>query len=168
LLELPYAGTDAPENSSSLSMIVLLPKEKNGLGKLEGVLSEKTLAHWLEQARSQKVNVSLPRFKLTSKFSLGETLGQMGMPLPFSSRADFSGMDGAHDLFISAIVHKAYVDVNELGTEAAAATGITMEASAIMREKIMVFNADHPFIFLIRDNHSGSVLFLGRVADPTK
>ena len=85
----------------------------------------------------------------------------------FSPNADFSGMDGVRDLFLSAVVHKAYVDVNEEGTEAAAATGTVARAMALMRPlPIPVFRADHPFLFLIRDNHSGSVLFLGRVVDP--
>jgi len=84
----------------------------------------------------------------------------------FSPRADLSGMDGARDLFVSAVIHKAYVDVNEEGTEAAAATGGVVGLTAFRPPP--VFRADHPFLFLIRDNHSGGILFLGRVVDPTK
>jgi len=162
LLELPYVGDD-------LSMVVLLPRAIDGLTGLEGLLNEQTLATWLAHARNQKVNVFLPKFKLTAQFSLAQTLAGMGMSAAFSSSADFSGMDGARDLCISAVVHKAFVDVNEEGTEAAAATGTVMRSMALMRPlPIPVFRADHPFLFLIRDTHSGSVLFLGRVADPSR
>jgi serpin B len=93
----------------------------------------------------------------------------MGMTDAFSTSADFSGLDGARDLFISAVIHKAFVDVNEEGTEAAAATAVGVSALAVMRPIAnVVFRADHPFLFLIRDVHSGSVLFLGRVSDPTR
>jgi len=162
LLELPYVGDD-------LSMVVLLPRAIDGLTGLEGLLNEQTLATWLAHARNQKVNVFLPKFKLTAQFSLAQTLAGMGMSAAFSPSADFSGMDGARDLCISAVVHKAFVDVNEEGTEAAAATGTVMRSMALMRPlPIPVFRADHPFLFLIRDTHSGSVLFLGRVADPSR
>jgi serpin B len=161
LLELPYVGGD-------LSMVVLLPKELDGLKTLEGLLNEQTLGSWLTQARQQKVNVFLPKFKLTAQLSLAKILAEMGMTNPFSPAADFSGMDGARDLFISAVVHKAFVDVSEEGTEAAAATGTVMRALAVRRQPTPTFRADHPFIFLIRDTHSGSILFLGRVLDPTK
>src|SRR6266404_9313799 len=115
LLELPYLGND-------LSMVVLLPGEIDGLKKIEASLTGPQLDLWLGQTRAQKVDVFLPKFKLTAQFDLNETLGAMGMTDLFSPRADLSGMDGARDLFVSAVVHKAYVDVNEEGTEAAAAT----------------------------------------------
>ena len=162
VLELPYVGKD-------VSMVVLLPREIDGLKQLEDSLTGPKLADWLAQLRSQKVNVFLPKFKLTSQFGLADTLASMGMPAPFSPQADFSGMDGTHELYISAVVHKAYVDVNEEGTEAAAATGVVATARAVRRpEPIPTFRADHPFIFLIRETRSGSVLFLGRMADPSK
>jgi serpin B len=90
----------------------------------------------------------------------------MGMTDAFSSAADFSGMTGGRDLFISAVIHQAYVDVNEEGTEAAAATGVTMKLTSMAPGKVPVFRADHPFLFLIRDTHSGSILFLGRTMNP--
>ena len=102
---------------------------------------------------------------MTSEFELAQVLGAMGMPDAFSSKADFSGMTGNKDLFISAVVHKAYVDVNEEGTEAAAATGVAMKLTSVAPPP-PVFRADHPFVFLIRDNHTGSILFLGRTANP--
>ena len=159
VLELPYLGDD-------LSMVILLPSEIDGLKKIEDSLIGSQLDLWLGQARAQKVNVFLPKFKLTAQFDLNGTLAAMGMADLFSPRADLSGMDGARDLFVSAVVHKAYVDVNEEGTEAAAATGGVVGLTAFRPPP--VFRADHPFLFLIRDNHSGGVLFLGRVVDPTK
>jgi len=162
LLELAYKGGD-------ISMVVLLPREIGGLKALESSLNQKQLDGWMTQAKSEKVNVFLPKFKLTQQFSLANTLAAMGMTDAFSPRADFSGMDGAKDLYISAVVHKAFVDVNEEGTEAAAATAVGMRASVMMRpQPVPVFRADHPFLFLIRDTHSGSILFLGRVTNPAK
>jgi len=181
LLELPYA-TGEPTNraatpqaragtassSPQISLVVLLPKETEGLKQVENSLSETALTNWLAQAALREVEVFLPKFKMTAQFSLAQTLADLGMPAAFSPQADFSGMDGGRDLFISAVVHKAFVDVNEEGTEAAAATGTVMALTAFMPRPAPVFRADHPFIFLIRDQLSGSILFLGRVADPTK
>jgi serpin B len=164
VLALPYTGNE-------VSMVVLLPRQPDGLGELESQLTAPNLAKWTAHLWNRKVQVFLPTFKVTSEFSLGETLADLGMPDAFQYRkADFSGMDGTHDLYISKVVHKAYVDVDEEGTEAAAATGVVMtRALAIPTEQpIPVFRADHPFLFLIRDNETGSVLFLGRVVDPTQ
>jgi serpin B len=161
-LELPYA-------KGELSMIILLPKEMGGLGALEKSLTLKDLSQWLGVLGKREVVVSIPKFKLTSKFSLASVLKAMGMTDAFSRSADFSGMDGKRDLFISAVIHKAYVDVNEEGTEAAAATAVTMKLTSIgPGGRPPVFRADHPFLFLIRDNQSGSILFLGRVMNPQK
>ena len=162
LLELPYAG-------DGFAMVVLLPRDVDGLKNLENLLNKQTLDHWLTQARELNVAVLLPKFKLAAQFSLAKPLGEMGMTDAFTPGADFSGMDGERDLFISAVVHKAFVDVNEEGTEAAAATGVVMRMNAVrMPRPTPIFRADHPFIFLIRDLHSGSILFLGRVVDPTR
>jgi serpin B len=164
VLELPYTGNE-------VSMVVLLPRKPDGLGELESQLTAPNLAKWTAHLWNRKVQVFLPTFKVTSEFSLGETLADLGMPDAFQYRkADFSGMDGTHDLYISKVVHKAYVDVDEAGTEAAAATGVVMtRALAIPTEQpIPVFRADHPFLFLIRDNETGSILFLGRVTDPKR
>ena len=150
-------------------MIVLLPDETNDLVSLEGKLNMTSLGRWLAVGRKQKVEVFLPKFQLTAQFSLARTLSEMGMADAFTSLADFSGMDGERDLYISAVMHKAFVEVNEEGTEAAAATAVIVRSMAVMRPWPMpVFRADHPFIFLIRDAHSGSILFLGRMVDPTR
>lgn len=185
LLELPYAASEtpagspapgpliarpanAPPDAGRLSLVVLLPKDPDGLKPLENSLGEAALANWLARAAPRQVDVFFPKFKMTAQFRLAQTLAGMGMPRAFSPQADFSGMDGERDLFISAVVHKAFVEVNEEGTEAAAATGIAIEMTAVVPRPAPVFRADHPFIFLIRDELSGSVLFLGRVVDPTK
>ena len=158
LLELPYKG-------ERLSMLVLLPDQRDGLPKLEASLSAGKLEGWLKTLVRREVRVSLPKFKLSSQFILNDPLSALGMTLPFGDKADFSGMDGRRDLYISVVVHKAFVDVNERGTEAAAATGIAMKAMA-MGPPPAQFRADHPFLFLIRDEPSGSILFFGRMAEP--
>ena len=163
-LELPYATWE-------LSMIVFLPNTYDGLPALEKSLTATNLQKWLAQLRDTgKVVLSFPKFKMTDKFGLNGTLGALGMEQAFQkSAADFSGMTGGRDLFISAAVHKAYINVDEKGTEAAAATGIEFEtASARQEPPPIYFTADHPFLFLIRDNRSGGILFMGRVTDPTK
>jgi serpin B len=158
VLELPYVG-------DRLSMVILLPKEVDGLAAVEEALNWENLEKWLGQLREQPVRVSLPRFKLDTRFELSKTLEAMGMVDAFSSaKADFSGMTGRRDLFISLVVHQAEVDVNEEGAEAAAATAVLMRKGPLPA----AFTADHPFCFLIRDKETGSILFLGRVMKPTK
>ena len=113
--------------------------------------------------------VYLPKFKLESQYSLKDVLSSMGMPTAFSGAADFSGMDGGQDLYISDVYHKAYIEVNEEGTEAAAATGVVMNWAAVApgsEEPVPVFRADHPFLFLIQDNDTGTILFAGRIVNP--
>ena len=159
-LELPYVDNE-------LSMIVLLPKKLDGLDDLEQSLTQENLSEWQSKLRKREVIVSLPKFKLTSQFSLASVLKAMGMKDAFSRSANFSGMNGNRDLSISAVIHKAYVDVNEEGTEAAAATAVTIRLTSMGPDsRPPVFRADHPFLFLIRDNQSGSILFIGRVMNP--
>jgi len=161
ILELPYAGGD-------LSMIILLPRRADGLARLDASLTVENLSAWLAHLRKRRVMVYLPRFKTTSQFSLKTVLESMGIADAFRPGvADFSGIDGTKNLYISAVVHKAFVDVNEEGTEAAAATAVVVGVTSMPGGPV-VFRADHPFVFLIRNNGSGSILFLGRVADPTK
>jgi len=161
VVDLPYAKGD-------LSMIVILPDAIDGLPALEAKLSEQNMATWLTGLKSQTVLVHLPRFKMSSQFSLGDVLKKMGMPLAFDrNHADFSGISSPNELFIAAVIHKAFVDVNEEGTEAAAATGVVVAMRAArVPSQPAVFRADHPFLFLIRDNRSESILFMGRVNNP--
>lgn len=162
ILALAYNGGD-------VSMLVVLPKDKTNLAKVEEKLDGKQLDSWTRQMTSQEVTVTLPKFKTTSEFNLSSTLPAMGMKDAFSAgKADFSGISKPPDaLHISAVVHKAFVDVNEEGTEAAAATAVLMTLSAMPDEPV-TFIANRPFLFLIMENKSGSILFLGRVVDPSK
>jgi serpin B len=156
-LDLPYKG-------QGLSMILLLPPEKTPLTDLEKKMTPDNLEAWLRAMKPGRVMVTLPKFKVESQFSLKSALSRLGMPLAFSTKADLSGISSRRDLQIAAVVHKAYVDVNELGTEAAAATGIGLTLTSLPPR----FTADRPFVFLIRDNRSGSVLFLGRLMNPAR
>ena len=160
LLELRYAGDD-------LSMIVLLPRAVDGLPELENRLDAKELGRWiagLDQAQAAELEVLLPRFKTTQTFELANELAALGMPSAFHAAADFSGMTGTRDLFLSDVVHQAFVEVNEEGTEAAAVTRVHANTKSMTH----VLRVDHPFIFLIRENRTGSVLFLGRIVDPSR
>ncbi len=159
LLEMPYKGND-------LSMLVLLPKKADGLSSIEDKLNTGNLDEWSKGMRKLEVQTFIPRFKLTEEFQLNSILSAMGMPSAFDpGKANFSGMNGKQDLCITAALHKAFVDVNEEGTEAAAATGIVVGLTSLPPEP-KVFRADHPFVFMIRDHRTGSILFLGRVVNP--
>ena len=165
MLEMPYAGKD-------LSMVALLPKKIDGLADLEKDLTADKLAGWVGKLHPQEVIVALPKFKTEQRISVKQTLSDMGMKLAFDDqKADLSGIGGEpHELYISDVIHKAYIDVNEEGTEAAAATAVIVATPSAVRVEppTPVFRADHPFLFLIRDTRSGGILFLGRMADPTK
>ncbi|MBU4369631.1 serpin family protein [Patescibacteria group bacterium] len=160
ILGLPYSGED-------LSMLVLLPKN-NDLTSLENSLSIEKLSEWKKDLKEQRVNIYIPKFKFETKYLMADTLKEMGMPIAFSSAADFSGMTGKKDLFISNVIHQAFVDVNEEGTEAAAATAVVMKltSTGIPEPTIPTFRADHPFIFIIQQNDTGNILFMGKVVDP--
>jgi serpin B len=157
VLELKYGGND-------LSMVFLLPADRFGLPLLEERLTADHLGTWLAGIAETKVDVSIPRFKMTWESPLNGVLAGMGMPSAFDATgADFSGLNGERNLYITAVLHKAFVEVNEKGTEAAGATGVVVGTTSLPPS----FVADHPFLFLIRDNVTGSLLFMGRVADPS-
>jgi serpin B len=170
---LGYTGTDdvqilsLPYRDGRMSMIVLLPRQKDGLEDLEARLDPERLASWLSALRPTRVHVTFPRFEFESSFDLTQTLAEMGMPDAFDEeRADFSNMTEA-ELFISLVVHKAFVTVDEEGTEAAAATAVMMALTAAPPRETIEFRADRPFLFLIRHRDTAAILFLGRLADPT-
>jgi serpin B len=110
----------------------------------------------------------MPKFKVESSFSLVDALAALGMPSAFSEAANFSGMDGTHELFITDVLHKAFVDVDEEGTEAAAATAVIVGLKSAMPQEPVEVTVDRPFMFLIRDMKTGTVLFVGRVMDPSR
>jgi serpin B len=162
LLQLDYGDR-------SLSMVVLLPVRSSRLADLESKLTSENLNRWLAGlGPSKEVMVYLPKFRLGSQFDLPVVLQALGIASAFdASTADFSGITGNRDLFISSVIHKAFVDVKEEGTEAAAATGVVLEPTAAPSQTPPpTFRADHPFIFLIRDNRSGTIQFLGRITNP--
>ena len=158
ILEMPYVG-------NKLSMVILLPLETNGLASLEEKMNfenlQKSLSD-LDSSTADELIVFLPKFKLTQRFELNDVLARMGAGGMFApGKADFTGI-AQEPLYVSNVVHKAFVEVNEEGTEAAAATGIAMPYSLKP-----VFNANHPFVFLIRHVDTGAILFLGRLMKPT-
>ena len=161
ILELPYRGKD-------ISMFVLVPFEKDGLDRIQKNLTVEKLSEWTMSTSKKEIQVYLPKFKVTSEFDLSKTLKSMGMVNAFKENvANFSGMDGKKKwLYISSVIHKAFVDVNEEGTEAAAATAVLMRAMA-MPEPPPVVRADHPFLFVIRENSKQNILFIGRIVDPS-
>ncbi len=156
VLDLPYAG-------GRWSMTLLLPKDRDGLPAVERSLDTQHLHRWLNEGLEDKpVRVSLPRFKLGFHTCVARPLRSMGMTDAFGPDADFSGMTGRRGLSIAEVVHEARVEVNEEGTEAAAATAVLLKRGPRPEQ----FVADHPFLFLIRDKQTGAILFLGRVSDP--
>ncbi|MBL8822786.1 MAG: serpin family protein [Planctomycetia bacterium] len=161
-LELPYAG-------DRLSMVILLPRKRNNLGEAESQLSSGMVSQLVQKMTSPKVILSLPRIKTTYEKPLKTTLVSMGMTDAFEAGiADFSGIDSTRELYISEVYHKAFCEINEEGTEAAAATAVAMvEYSTPSKQPPPVeFKADHPYLYLIRDRQTGSILFMGRVVDP--
>lgn len=167
-----FKALQLPHKGKHLAMLILLPDTAEGLSEFEKKLTPANLDAWISGLRSENVTVEMPRFKMTSEFELSRQLVEMDMEEPFSiSKADFSRINGAapgssNSLYLSLVIHKAYVDVNEKGTEAAAATAVQMLGAGRSQEP-KLFRADHPFIFMIRDLRSGSVLFIGRVVDPS-
>ena len=154
ILKLNYQGND-------LSMLIVLPKE-NDITIAEDAINAENLTNWRNDLYELEINVGIPKFKFETKYSLNNLLMEMGIIDAFGTEANFSGMDGTTSLFISRALHQAFVEVNEEGTEAAAATAIIMELKAIPN----YFLADHPFLFLIQHEETGAVLFMGRVMDP--
>jgi serpin B len=163
MAELPYG-------EGRLVMDVLLPDAKDGLAQVEDAYAKGGLKKWIGALASARVDAMLPRFRTSSSFELAEALPALGMPLAFKyPGADFSAIDDTHELFIGSVIHQAFVDVDEHGTEAAAATAVMMRAGAAPpSEKPIVFRADHPFLFFIREPASNAILFAGRLADPSK
>jgi serine protease inhibitor len=171
MLELPYKGEE-------FALILIAPNSPEGLEAVEKKLSARRLSSWMDKLEKRKVNVYLPRFKLETEYSLKKSLRSMGMARAFTDPrlpdgADFGEMCASSDpmlqLYISEILHKAYLEVNEKGTEAAAATAALMLETGAYRPSIPfipTFRADRPFFFMIRHNPEGSILFMGRVVNP--
>ncbi|NJE62178.1 serpin family protein [Thermococcus sp. 21S7] len=162
-LEMPYEGS----RFSNFSMVIILPKKRDGLNEIEEKLSPRFLQGLLSSLKPEEVDVTVPKFRFEGEYQLGETLRGMGMRKAFTDRADFSGIS-EEPIAISEVVHKTFISVAENGTEAAAATAVIFTAVSAPGEtpEYKVFRADHPFLFLIVDRDSGLVLFIGRLVDP--
>ncbi|XP_029185977.2 leukocyte elastase inhibitor-like [Acropora millepora] len=159
IIELPYSGND-------ISMFIALPGEINGLSRLENIITSKIFSMWLISLENTTVTLSIPKFKLNQQFELKEALNKLGITDIFEpGTADLSGISSVESLYVSHVMHKAYVDVHEQGTEAAAVTGILMQKRSIDPHPEVY--ANHPFLFIIYHKSSGAVLFIGRVKRPT-
>ncbi|GMW03442.1 MAG: serpin [Candidatus Hydrogenedentota bacterium] len=159
-----YQAVELGYQGDKIAMVILLPKDAKDLARVMSELSPDFMHAALTGLAKRNIDLLLPRFTIKAKYFMTELLSSMGMPTAFTGSADFSGMSGVRDLFISDVIHQAFIEVNEEGTEAAAATGVIMEKTAIMIPPR--FQADHPFVFLIRDKESGCILFTGVLAKP--
>jgi serpin B len=161
VLGIPYAKG----SEKQISMLVLLPKMYN-LASIEELLTVRKLSELGNALTSREVHVMVPKFRLETRYDLSTTLASMGMPAAFTDQADFSGMSGEKNLFIKTVIHKAFLDVHEEGTEAAAATGEGWEMAPPDPEPVPVFYANHPFLCIIQENKNENILFIGRVSNP--
>lgn len=177
ILEMPYQG-------DKISMLILLPRtdisnsrfreyenqaQISSITELESILTEEKLQEWRNKLQSQAVYIYMPKYKFETSYRLTDYLKMMRLELPFKvGEANFSGMDGTNNLYISDILHNAYIDVYEEGTEAAAATVISGGVQFVSNPKYAIFRADHPFIFIIQEKETGNIIFMGKVSDPTQ
>jgi len=164
IVELPYTGNE-------MSMTILLPKEGYTTQDIIRSMNHVSYKELIDSMNNTELDISLPKFKIeTPLYTLNTYLKELGMPTAFTADADFSGINGFGQLCISSVLHKAFIEVNEKGTEAAAATAVVMVTSAYPGQNVtqrIVFNADHPFIFLIQHKTTGTILFMGEVTDPS-
>jgi len=157
---------DIPYGNGQYSMIVLLPIEGKNTSDILKVLDENTLQEWILLMNSREVELIMPKFKIEYKALLNDALSNMGMEIAFTDRADFTRLFvEKYGLMISRVIHKAVIEVNEEGTEAAAVTGVEESLTSLPPEKLML-TLNRPFLFFIREKHSGSILFAGKLLDP--
>jgi len=159
-----YQAVELPYDGNELSMVIFLPR-LDQFKTFEASLNSQQVSNIIGTIQYKPVILSMPKFKFESSFGLKKTLSNMGMPVAFSSDADFSGMDGRKDLFITDVIHKSFVSVDEAGTEAAAASAVIVGTTSMPASPVEL-TIDHPFIFLIRDIKTGTILFVGRVLNP--
>jgi serpin B len=160
-----YQAIELPYDGNELSMVIILPGAEQ-YKAYESALTYPQVTGIIQNLKSNQVKLTMPKFKIESQFGLKKSLSDLGMPVAFApGQADFSGIDGAKDLYISDVMHKSFVNVDESGTEAAAATGVIVGTTA-MPAKVYEMTLDHPFIFFIRDIKTGTIIFLGRVSNP--
>lgn len=160
-----YQAVEVPYKGFNYSMVIFMPKEDK-FAEFEQTLDSGALAKYLNELQSGTVILSMPKFKVESSLGLKDSLIKLGMNVPFSSDADFSAMTGNKELLISDVLQKAFIDVNEEGTEAAAATSVIVGKTSLEMEEPLTITLDHPFIYLIKDRQTNSILFMGRVVLP--
>jgi len=159
-IDLPYAG-------NNYSMLIILPRQSTSVDELIKNISPEFLRNIINGLSEEELTVSIPKYKLSTGYQLKKVLSDMGMPQPFTDEADFSRMSATNDLKISDVFHKAFIEVDEEGTEAAAATAVVLMMKSVFGgEKF--FTANRPYLFILREKNTGSILFLGKMADPTK
>ena len=161
IAELPY-------KCGRFSMVIMLPNSKSSVETLENNLSAERFTEWMSEIKPRRVKISFPKFKQENDYELTGTLSKMGMSSAFNAAyADFGGITGRRNIFLSNVVHKTFIDVAEEGTEAAAATAVIMMRMSLQNEDdTVVFRADRTFIYLIKDNSAGVILFIGRCTLP--
>ena len=160
-----YQAIELPYDGNELSMVVLLP-DAGQFATFEEGLQAQQVGEIISGLQRSRVDLTMPRFEFDSEFSLKDSLAGLGMPIAFTENADFSGMTGKRELLISAVIHKAFVSVDETGTEAAAATAVIVGVTSAPIEPPVKVTLDRPFIFLIRDIETGAIIFIGRVLNP--
>lgn len=160
-----YKAIELPYDGGEISMVILLPDEGN-FETVEYSLDARRIQAVIDDLAYGRVNLTMPKFEFESDFSLKKVLSEMGMPVAFSDSADFTGISTEEQLFITDVLHKAFVAVDENGTEAAAATAVVVGTTSAPVDEPVDFTIDRPFIFLIRDIETGVILFLGRVMNP--
>jgi serpin B len=160
-----YQAVELPYDGQQLSMLIVVPAAGK-FAEVEQTMDATQVNSIIKNLSGKQIVLNMPTFKFDSEFGLKKTLSGMGMPAAFTSDADFSGMTGKKDLYISDVIHKAFIATDESGTEAAAATAVIMRATSMPVAPLEV-KIDRPFIFLIRDIQTGTVLFIGRVVNPS-
>jgi len=155
-----------PYGQGNFVMDIILPDDNNGLSELVPSITDAAFAGWVDQLVERKVNLFLPRFKYDFRKGLVEILTDMGMGIAFTDNADFTNIAEFPPLLISDVLHQAFIETNEEGTEAAAATVVIVGITSVGPNDPFPIIADHPFIYIIREVTTGSVIFMGRVSDP--
>ena len=156
---------DIPYSNENISLMIILPKSYKKLRKLERKLDYEYYSNYIQNRKKRRISLSLPKFKIESEFDLNKTLSELGIKDAFTEAADFSGITNAEKLYISKVVHKANISVDEEGTEAAAATAVMMRKTSILLEDVD-FIVNKPFIYILRNNENDCIYFMGKIVNP--
>jgi len=163
-----FQAVDLPYKGDGFSLAVILPKQVDGIGALESAMTPRKLTDWLSKldaADMADVDLTLPKVKTEASYDLAKPLFELGVRTAFTKEADLSGMNGTGGLMVSGVVHKTFLEINEKGTEAAAATGVGVMLTSARTPPPVTFTADHPFLLVLRHKATGAILFIGRVSE---